>query len=124
MIIQEIAEPKKPVENCVWTASTVQSRGVAVIARNDFTVTPYPWNPDVHPVFLPVCISGPVNFHLLGVWTLASGRYMKSFRYAFGGYKEFLHSQPAVIAGDFNSDASSNNKPNFATIERRRLRIP
>lgn len=103
-IIQEIAQPKTPVQNCIWTASSAPAKGVAIIARNGFSVSPYPVDPEVPPVFVPAIIKGPVEFNLLAVWTQKKGNYVESFKAAFEHYRQFLLEKPSVITGDFNSN--------------------
>ena len=109
-IIQEIAQPKIPIPNCIWTPSSTPTKGVAVTTRNGFSVMPHPIDPDAPIVFVPVIIRGPVEFHLLAVWTQKNGKYVDSFRNVFDRYHEFLHEKSSVIAGDFNSNAIWNHE--------------
>ncbi|MCX6699335.1 MAG: hypothetical protein NTV68_05320 [Methanomicrobiales archaeon] len=104
-IIQEIAAPKNQDLNCCWAPTLTAYKGVAVITRNGFSVEPIQRDPQVPDIFLPVIIHGPVEFHLLAVWTQKVSGYIESCKPVFEKYRDFLLSKPSVITGDFNSNA-------------------
>lgn len=103
-IVQEIAKPATMDEHCCWTASKTPYKGVAITARNGFTITPHQQESGIPPVFVPVEIKGPIDFHLLAVWTQKEGKYIESCKAAIDRYRNFLLSKPSIIAGDFNSN--------------------
>ena len=93
------------IGNCCWIRSEVPYKAVAVVSRNGYSVHPWPREPHVPGVFLPVSIQGPIDFHLLACWTQITGAYIEYCREVFESYQEFLLGKPSVIAGDLNSNA-------------------
>ena len=76
----------------------------------------------------PVHVTGPVQFNLLGVWAQnASGgvtrkRQLGPLRRAITRYRDLLTSGPAVIAGDWNSNAIWD-KPGWRINHMTKVRI-
>ena len=57
---------------------------------------------------LPVRVRGPLAFNLLAVWAQDAGgvmRYVRNAMDALDDHQALLGSQPAIVAGDFNSNS-------------------
>jgi len=80
-------------------------QGLAVLAREPFTVETLPSNPDAAPFVLPVRVSGPYQFNVLAVWTQKEAKYVEGLRGVLSAYGDLLKDGPTVLAGDLNSSA-------------------
>jgi exodeoxyribonuclease-3 len=94
----------------LWVGSQL-SKGLAVIAEP-------PWSVHLDPAYderlrwiLPVHVSGPTSFFLLGVWNIFKSKRRHPDRPARGVilqaldvYSEQVRASPTVVAGDFNNN--------------------
>lgn len=118
-IISECASPERLREKCkadwieaepVWMGRSLD-KGLGVFAFNGFSLEALRTaSPGLHYI-LPVHVTGPVCFNLLGVWAQNASagivrKHQKGpLRRALSRYRAFLSEGPAVIAGDWNSNA-------------------
>ncbi len=71
-------------------------------------------------VFLPLRVSGPIDFHLLAVWALnfhpaSDAPFVDALRF----YRRFLSRRDAIVAGDFNNSVfwdRPGKRTNFMNI--------
>jgi len=104
-VLQEIAQPENPsTPTCCWFGENPQ-QGVAIIAAPPYTVEPVPQHPDAPRFVYPVSVHGPVSFHLLAVWSQPEPTYVQAVWRGLDCYDTFLREKPAVVIGDFNSNA-------------------
>ena len=118
-IVSECAEPKRfrararevrLARDPVWIGRN-PDKGLAVFAFNGYAAhLSRPFHRTLHYI-APVCISGPVQCHILAVWAQnASGGVLRKnqpgpLQAALGRYGKFLTGRPSVVAGDLNSNA-------------------
>ncbi len=118
-IICETAEPERLRERSptdwiesepIWVGDN-PNKGLGVFAFNGYGLTLAPNHSARLRYVLPVRVSGAVDFNLLAVWALnLSGGITRKhqpgpLRLAITRYREFLTDAPAIIAGDWNSNA-------------------
>jgi exodeoxyribonuclease-3 len=110
-VVQECARPKEEAPGCVWTGKNPR-QGLAVTAGEGWNVERLDPIPDLPRYALPVKVSGPTDFLLLGIWALADRPhcYVKAVIRAVELYRDAIAAQPTVIAGDFNSNAIWNRR--------------
>ena len=98
--LQECRRPSRLDRTVVWHGPT-EKQGVAVARRtSDLRVEPLTI-PGLHPTVLPVLVSGPSPFLLVGVWT-----HPPYHPVAYASMKACVGVAarlPLVAAGDFNS---------------------
>ena len=120
-VLQEIAHPKEPNgPQQLWFGDNL-NQGVAIVAGEGYSLEPGPIAPDAPTYVIPVSVTGPASFNLLAIWAVAKHRYVEVVWKGLDFYQEFLHSAPAVIAGDFNSNADfryTNRISHTALVER------
>ena len=98
--LQECRRPSRLDRTVVWHGPT-KKQGVAVARRtSDLRVEPLTI-PGLHPTVLPVLVSGPSPFLLVGVWTLPP--YHPVAYAAMKACVGVAARLPLVAAGDFNS---------------------
>ena len=79
-------------------------KGLAILGYGDYSVARAEfYNPDLEHI-LPVRVSGPISFLLIGVWTRPDDHrsYVRPLLRAIEEWKSVLSNQQVVIAGDFN----------------------
>ena len=105
-VIQEIAKPKVPSKNIVWFGVT-DNQGVAIVVRSPYNVELLPEIANAPKFFVPVKISGPVDFTLYAVWTLGQQvmKYVRAVTTSLDIYSSQLATETSVVIGDFNSNA-------------------
>lgn len=112
-IIPECASPAKdefkqrslPCTAREWIGFN-EDKGLGVFAFNGVQLRVHPSYSERFQLYLPVEVSGPCNFHLLGCW-MADKRTKPAGtsnhpKEAVEFYRDFLTAKPAVVAGDFN----------------------
>jgi len=112
-IIQECAAPdgeagrgwRPACRDATWIGFNAQ-KGLGVFTFGDLTLRRHSSYTEGFSLYLPVEISGPCRFNLLGVWVadprrIPPGATVDPLR-AIGFYRPFLTAAPAVVAGDFN----------------------
>jgi exodeoxyribonuclease III len=112
-IIQECAEPdgdtdrgwRPAYHDADWIGFNAQ-KGLGIFTFGDLTLRRHAAYAERFSLYLPVEISGPCRFNLLGVWVadarkIPPGATNDPLR-AIGFYRPFLATAPAVVAGDFN----------------------
>ena len=110
-ILPECASPEVIVAKCPeFTFTDVQwversrHKGLVVFSFGDVRLTRSPMFDLRFEVFLPLRVTGPIQFHLLAVWALnfhpASDVTLPD---ALRFYRRFLSRCDAVVAGDFNN---------------------
>jgi hypothetical protein len=102
LVLQQRSEPQVIEPNTVWVGRPGQL-GVAVVARSPYEIKLLPAlnAPDF---FVPVQVSGPVSFVLVGVWTVSSTKYIRGLVTGLRALPRVLRDQAVVVAGDFNSN--------------------
>jgi hypothetical protein len=94
-----------------WTGKN-PVKGVAVLAFGDYTLEPVETANATGIYAMPVRVRGAVEFNLLGLWTQGPGyrAYVVNAEAALRDHESFLLDSPAVVAGDFNSNAVWDRK--------------
>ena len=89
------------------------NQGLAILAREPYSLVPLPPAPDAAPFALPVKVLGPLSFGVLGVWTQKEARYVEGLRSVLEAYRGLLNDGPSVLAGDLNSNSiwDSEHRP-------------
>jgi hypothetical protein len=115
--IQECARPAAPSEQCLWFGDNPR-QGLAVKARGRYRLRALPVHAGAPKHFFPVEVSGPLSFTLFAVW--AHGRqarpYVEAALVAVELYRDLISAGPAVLMGDFNSNAiwNADHKPGWS----------
>lgn len=110
VVVQECAEPPAfDPRRCVWRR-VLRWKGIAVVARGEYSVQLASDGLDESVEGLPVRIDGPVPFHLLAIWTTPKPSYVGSLARSLDAYASFLTAAPSVVAGDFNSHPKFDGK--------------
>jgi hypothetical protein len=115
-VVQECGRPEGERPDCLWMGDDPR-HGLAVSAGSGWRVTPVEMPPGVPRYALPARISGRHgDVFMLGLWTLADRphRYVKAAIRAVEMYRDQIDGKPAVLAGDFNSNAIWNRKTAWA----------
>jgi exodeoxyribonuclease-3 len=104
----------------LWTGDPGQ-KGLAFIYKSPWTLRQQ--GTTEHKWIVPISVSGPEAFTLIGVWPLQlnggkSGDYVKVIRNALTEHPEWLTNGPVVLAGDFNSHWKWDKAPTneFASL--------
>ncbi|MEP6573616.1 MAG: endonuclease/exonuclease/phosphatase family protein [Gemmatimonadota bacterium] len=103
-VVSESPELPQDEHTC-WIGDN-RRRGLAIIARPPWRVTPLDVAPVSMPKYvLPVLVSGPETFLLWGVWAHNFGRdrYVRGVHRAVDECRGVLRDRPSVLLGDFNS---------------------
>jgi exodeoxyribonuclease III len=105
-VIQEIAEPRNPIEGVAWFGVN-KNQGVAVVVRPPYSVSALPEIPDAPRYFVPFRVTGPTEFVLFAVWTLGDQelKYVRAATAAIDMYADLFGQGSVVVMGDFNSNA-------------------
>jgi exonuclease III len=105
-VIQECARPKNAPSNCLWFGDN-PNQGIAVQAVEPYSLHPLPTLAASPKYFVPVSVIGPVKFTLLAVWAMGGKPYpyVEAVVKAVEIYRDLLLGSPAVVIGDFNSNA-------------------
>jgi exodeoxyribonuclease-3 len=118
-VISECAEPQRLREKSkddwikgepVWMGRSLD-KGLGVFAFNGYSLEAQPATALRLRYILPVRVTGPACFNLLAVWAqnasagIARKREQGPLRRALTQYRSFMSEGPAVIAGDWNSNA-------------------
>lgn len=110
-VVQECADPgagKGWRPDCTsydWIGFN-PAKGLGIFTFGDLALTRHPDYSDAYALYLPVRVTGPWRFNLLGVWsagprTMPAGATNDPLA-ALAYYRRFLSEGPAVVAGDFN----------------------
>ena len=102
LILQEAARPALAASNQLWFGDNPRM-GLLVAGYGETKVTPGPSGPgqSAHAVV----VGGRTDFHLLAVWAKPEPTYVDALAAAVAHHGDFLSGAPAVVAGDFNSNA-------------------
>ena len=106
-VIQEIAAPSEQSKRTLWFGDNPRI-GVAVVAREPYTLRQRDPLPGAPKYFVPVDVEGPRSFLLFAVWTMGEPeqhRYVRGASTAIDMYKSVFSEPPVVLLGDFNSNA-------------------
>ncbi|WP_201495308.1 endonuclease/exonuclease/phosphatase family protein [Rubrivivax sp. A210] len=105
-VIQEIAKPREKLSNVLWFGEN-ENQGVAIIAKDPYTIEPLIELPNAPKYFVPIKVNGPTNFTLFAVWTLGAQphRYVRAASVAIDMYDDLFAAGQTVLMGDFNSNA-------------------
>ena len=108
-VISECSRADSQLLGGLWIGSQL-SKGLAVFAQAPWTVHLDPAYDERLEWILPVHVSGPTNFFLLGVWNMFKSKTRHPDRPARGVilqaldvYSEQVRTSPTVVAGDFNN---------------------
>ncbi len=120
LLLQECARPHSQSPQCLWFGDNPR-KGVAVLAREPWSLHPGPIHSSVSDSAFPVIVDGPESFHLLAIWAKQRPTYVRALLHALDHYRDFLLAAPSVLAGDFNSHACFNkgNTINHTTLVQR-----
>lgn len=124
VLLQECAKPEIPNNDCLWFGSN-PTKGVGVIAKNQWTVRAGTISSEVPDSVYPVKITGPISMHLLAVWAMRRPTYVRSILHGLDHYRQFLLSRPSMVVGDFNSHSRWDNqsrKANHSILVERLMR--
>jgi exodeoxyribonuclease III len=83
-----------------------EDKGLGIFAFNGLQLRVHPSYSEQFQLYLPIEVSGPCDFHLLGCWmaekkTMPGGTSNQP-KDAVLFYRDFLTCKPAIVAGDFN----------------------
>src|SRR5258708_7885459 len=67
-VIQECARPPEESESCLWFGDN-PNQGIAIQSANGFTIARILEIEDVPKFFIPIAVSGPIEFILFAVWS-------------------------------------------------------
>jgi endonuclease/exonuclease/phosphatase family metal-dependent hydrolase len=103
IFLQEVKCPSKLDSHVQWFG-TNKKKGHAIVTSNDYSISIF--DDDTRdPFVVPLIVEGKFSFHILMVWTQKSGEYIEELQVPIKKYLDFLREKPAMIAGDFNSNA-------------------
>lgn len=107
MVIPESRRPAENIPDCLWVGSG--KRGLAIVARNGYSVHSYALDEDLPSYYLMASVEGHgQRFNLLGVWTRdGAPRYIQGAHQVLDNIKEsFLgpDTSEMIMVGDFNSN--------------------
>lgn len=111
----------------VWVGRNAM-KGLAVFGFNGYRVELADAYSPRHRFIAPVRVTGPDTFNLLAVWAQnASGGITRKhqpgpLRLALTRYRSFLAERPAVVAGDWNSNAIWD-KPGWRINHMHKIRV-
>jgi hypothetical protein len=98
-----------------------EAKGLAVMTFGDWTMKPSA-EPARVPWVVPVDISGPISFRLLGIWTVQRPdwpSYAAQVEQAITAYEVELAAGTTVLAGDFNCSAQTQDpRQHLTNVER------
>ncbi len=110
-VLQEVSsqDVSRHPESC-WIGNNPK-KGLGVLGLNGFRVRRHTsWDPNIEFV-VPIEVSGPLEFLLVGVWAMHSRAVKRveerpnrwQLLQALDVYEPLLRSKPCVVAGDFNN---------------------
>jgi hypothetical protein len=104
-VLQECPRPVAESDQCLWFGDNPRS-GLAILASGDFRLRRLRAKRNVPNYTVPVAVSGPAQFTLLGVWTKPNPdyRYVEAVVRAVHLYRHQIASTPTVLLGDLNSN--------------------
>jgi len=111
-IIQECADPDAAGKgwhpDCTaydWIGFN-PDKGLGIFTFGDLALARHPGYSEAYALYLPVAVSGPCRFNLLGVWAADPRKIPPGATndplLALSYYQRFLAEAPSVVAGDFN----------------------
>lgn len=107
-VFQEIANPGTPANSRQDWSGSHPGRGIGVISAGSYAVERVPEYPPGRSAH-PLRVHGPQTFHLLAIWSRPQRSSLRNYCHevvdAIEAHQAFLQEAPAVIAGDFNSNA-------------------
>lgn len=106
VVFQECAKPLTESQDTLWFGDNPKN-GLAVRARPPYHLKALPAQADAPKYVIPVAVTGPVNFTLLAVWSVGKQEYpyVRAISKSIDLYEEAITGVPAVVMGDFNSNA-------------------
>ena len=104
-VIQECARPATETDQCLWFGHNPR-QGIAVISTGPYRLRALPAASGVPLYSIPVEVTGPANFLLVGVWSKDSKDrpYVEGVVRAVECYRSLLIQHRTVFIGDFNSN--------------------
>lgn len=121
-VFQEASESRTALGNDLRQGDNPKN-GVVVIATNGLQAEFGHIDEAALWSIVPLKVSGTTNFHLLAVWTRYEAGYIRSLNKALDVYGDFLRSAPAIVMGDFNSNAIWDNPRRQTDFSRVALRL-
>jgi len=120
--LQECSRPDLPEREVNWRGS-YEHKGLAVsVVGEGWAGNAIPLPPDAPMSVLPIWVTGPVNFTVVGVWTHEVPSYTQDLLKGLVAIKPLLPAGPLVVMGDFNNHPRWDNPAtpmrNHATIVR------
>jgi len=105
-VVQECPRPEVQNDHCLWFGDNPK-QGIAVFAKEPFSVRALPQLQEVPAYAFPVQVIGPVTFVLLAVWSKKNPQfpYIEGVVRAVSLYRDLMITSPAVVMGDLNSNA-------------------
>ena len=107
-VLQEGRRPASIPEGQLWFGANPRN-GVAVIPGPGVRIAAGPVAPAAPWSIVPLEVSGPLDLHVLMVWTRQEHQYIRGLDAALTTYAGFLQTAPAVVLGDFNANAIWDN---------------
>jgi len=119
LIIQECEDPQQSsdskyklwAENYLWVGDR-KHQGLGVFAKTNIKLEALPPVSNTYKLFLPVLVNN--QYSLIGVWTKSASTIKKGYINQLWNFllenRIILDFSKIIIAGDWNSNAQSNNK--------------
>ncbi len=107
IVLQECARPDATSDRCLWFGDN-PLQGIAILVREDFSISALPARADVPPYTIPIIVRGPHGaFLILAVWSKKARRhpYIEGVVEAIDTYRDLIEAMPTVVIGDLNSNA-------------------
>jgi len=103
ILLQEVKKPTSINPQICWFGNNPK-KGHALVVTGDYEISSQ-LEENADPFFVPVVVEGPINFHLLMVWTQKKSEYVREMKNILNKYQNFLTDRPSIVIGDFNSNA-------------------
>lgn len=108
VVLQEARRPPDEHDGEIWLGPNPRN-GLEAIPGSGWRVTLGPTESTAPWSVAPLVIDGPIQLHLLMVWTRKEHGYLIGLDAALTAYADFLTSAPAIVLGDFNSNIKWDN---------------
>lgn len=103
LALQECRKPDLLDGDVPWRGDFDQKGLAVAVVGEGWTGEKLALPPDTPISVLPVKVSGPVNFTVVGAWTHPLPSYTEHLLHGLAAIKSVLPEEPLVVMGDFNN---------------------